>query len=120
MARAYRDSCDDQAADAARCGPADGTRKTPPLLSDNHIADTAIFIFFPHNAAVVPRAMALRRCESEPTACWATDRNESNEIEAALPSPSEQQRSDRVNATCSTAPPALRQTKNSRETKLPD
>src|SRR5688572_2596405 len=63
------------------------------------------------NAAAVPRATALRRCESEPAACWATDRTESSEMEAALPSPSEQQRSDQLNATCSTAPPALRQTK---------
>jgi hypothetical protein len=64
--------------------------------------DRSRVIFLRSNAAAVPRATALRRCESEPAACWATDRTESNEMQAALPSPSEQQRGDRLNATCST------------------
>src|SRR5690606_3613639 len=62
--RTERKACDDEAANAAHCGPAKGSATTPPSLSDNHIADTAIFIFFPHNASLEPRAKALRLCES--------------------------------------------------------
>lgn len=80
VVRTERKVCDDEAADAADCGPAEGSPTTPPSLSDNHIGATAIFIFFPHNAHAVlpaqqrcadPKALAFGR--SARACCWAAD-----------------------------------------------
>jgi hypothetical protein len=60
VVRTERKVCDDEAADAADCGPAEGSPTTPPSLSDNHIGAMAIFIFSPHNGAVNPERALSR------------------------------------------------------------